>query len=46
MLPRRRSEKVELLQTLAGHRPGLQKKILVALCERLRAADAALASVN
>ncbi len=26
--------------------PGLQKKILVTLCERLRAADAALASLN
>ena len=26
--------------------PGLQRKIMVGLCERLRAADAALASVN
>ena len=26
--------------------PGLQKKVLLTLCERLRAADAALASLN
>lgn len=33
-------------RTLLGTVPGLQKKVLIALCERLRAADTSLALVN